>query len=146
MIRWQRPHSMTGVIDEMDRAFRDLAAAPWAAALHAGGFEWGPAVDVYETEDQIVVKSSLPGVQKEDLEVNATEDGLTIHGESKQEEEVKDDNYYRKELRRGTFHRQIPWPASVDPDTVSAKLEDGVLVVRATKIEKAAGGKQITVE
>jgi HSP20 family protein len=131
-------------MDEMDRMFRDMARLPWAA-LQGAEFEWGPAVDVYEQENQVVVKAGVPGVKKEDIEVSATEEGVTINGETKHEEEVKEEGYYRKEIRRGSFHRVVPWPVDVDPESVSAKMEDGILTITANKTEKAKGGKKIEV-
>lgn len=144
LIRWQRPRGMLSVMDEMDRMFRDMARMPWAA-LQGAEFEWGPAVDVYEQENQVVVKAGVPGVKKEDIEVSATDEGVTIHGETKQEEEVKEEGYYRREIRRGSFHRMVPWPVDVDPESVSAKLEEGILTITANKTEKAKGGKKIEV-
>ncbi len=145
LIRWQRPRTMLSLMDDMDRLFRDLARAPWSL-LQGTDFEWGPAVDVYETDDEVVVKASVPGVGKDNLEVNVTDEALTLHGETKSEQEVKEEGYYRREIRSGSFHRVIPWPSSVDTDSVKAKLEDGILEVRAAKTEKAKGGKKIEVK
>jgi len=144
LIRWQRPRGMMSVVDEMDRMFREMARVPWAV-LQGAELEWGPAVDVYEQDNQVIVKAGVPGVRKEDVEVSATDEGVTIHGETKQEEEVKEEGYYRREMRRGSFHRVVPWPVDVDPDSVSAKLEDGILTITANKSEKARGGKKIEV-
>ena len=144
LIRWQKPHSMATVVDEMDRMWRDLARVPLSVV--AGEFDWGPSVDVYETETEVVVKASLAGAKKEDVEVNATDEALTIHGETRAEEEVKDEGYYRHEIRCGSFHRVVPWPTSVDSEKVSAKFEDGILEIRAPKTEKAKGGKKIEVK
>jgi HSP20 family protein len=145
LIRWQKPHGMGPVVDEMDRLFRDLARFPWVN-FPTGDFEWGPAIDVYETENEVVVKANLAGAKKEDVDVNATEEALTIHGETKAEEEAKEEGFYRHELRTGTFHRVIPWPTSVNSEAVAAKFEDGILVIRAPKTEKAKGGKKIDVQ
>jgi HSP20 family protein len=136
---------MLSLMDDMDRLFRDLVRTPWS--LFPGTeYEWGPAVDVYETDDEVVVKASVPGVEKENLEVNVTDEALTLHGETKSEQEVKEEGYYRREIRSGTFHRVIPWPTSVDTDSVKAKMENGILEVRAAKTEKAKGGKKIEVK
>jgi HSP20 family protein len=145
LVRWQRPQNLGNVVDEMDRMFRELARFPWVS-LPGGEFEWGPAVDVYETENEVVIKANLAGAKKEDVEVNATEEALTIHGEMKKEEEIKEEGYYRRELRYGTFHRVIPWPSTVDSENISAKFDDGILEIRAAKTEKAKGGKKIEVK
>jgi len=146
LIRWSRPRSALSAFDEMDRMFRDMARAPWAALAQAGQYEVGPAVDVYETEDEVVVKAAVPGVTKEALEVNATEEGLTIHGETKREEKVEEEGYHLRELRWGSFHRVIPWPAAIEAEKVKAKFEDGILTVTAPKAEQAKGGKKIEVQ
>ena len=144
LIRWQKPRGMMSVVDDMDRMFRDLARVPWAA-IQGQEYEWGPPIDVYEDEGKIVVKASVPGAKKEDMEVNSTDEGVTIHGETKEEKEIKEEGYYRHEIRCGSFHRMVPWPAEVDLDSVSAKMEDGVLVITAQKIDKAKGGKKVKV-
>lgn len=144
LIRWQRPQTLLGMMDDWDRMMRDLARLPMAVV--GGEGEWGPAIDLYETDSEVVVKASLPGAKKENVDVSASDEGVTIHGETKSEEEVKEDGYYRHEIRRGSFHRVIPWPTSVDAEKVSAKFEDGILEIRAPKTEKAKGGKKIEVK
>jgi len=133
------------LFDEMERAFRDLARSPLSAAGIAD-FDWGPAVDVYETEGEVVVRANLAGAAKEDVEVNATDEAVTVHGETRQESEVREEGLYRREFRYGSFHRTIPWPTNVDSQSVSAKLEDGILTIRAQKTEKAMGGQKVSVE
>lgn len=108
---------------------------------------YGPAVDVYETDSEVVVKAQLPGVAKEDVEVTVQDNQLTIRAETKREEEVNEEGYFRREIQYGTTARTIPLPAEVDEEQVTAKLVNGVLEVRAKKSEKPeVTGKKIAVE
>ena len=143
LMRWHGRRSMPSVFDEVDRMFGNLLRAPWPTARLEVDF--GPSVDVYEQENEVVVKAELPGAKKEDIEIHAEDDMLTLRGETKQEEEVQEEGYHRKEIRRGSFYRQIPLPAAIDENQVTAKFEDGVLTVRAPKAEVKAG-KNVSIE
>src|SRR5215831_4272512 len=96
-----------------------------------------PAVDFYEEKDDIVVKAELPGIDKNNVEVNLTDHTLTIKGEKKKEEEVKEKNYYRSERSYGSFVRALELPTNVHADKVKATFKDGVLEVRLPKTEEA---------
>jgi len=86
-----------------------------------------PSIDVYEEGDNIIVKAEIPGVKKEDISVTLSDDTLTISGKKSEEKEVKKENYYRKEIRSGSFSRSFTLPARVDKDKVKATYKDGVL-------------------
>ncbi|OGH66260.1 MAG: hypothetical protein A3B90_02275 [Candidatus Magasanikbacteria bacterium RIFCSPHIGHO2_02_FULL_41_13] len=92
-----------------------------------------PALDVYETKDAVVVETPLAGVDPKDVSVSVEKGVLTISGESKKEHEVEEKNYYRKEVRSGTFYRQVPLPVAVDEDNVVASFEDGILKINCPK-------------
>jgi HSP20 family protein len=96
-----------------------------------------PALDVYEDKDDIVIKAELPGLEKGDIEVNMTDHTLTIKGEKKKEEEVKEENYYRSERSYGSFTRTLQLPTDVQADKVKASFKNGVLEVRLPKTEEA---------
>ncbi len=116
---------------------------PWAAEEA----EYGPPVDVYETDDEVIVKAQMPGVKREEVEVTLQENTLTLRAESKREDEVKEEGYFRRELRYGTFARSIALPADVDEGQITAKMENGVLEVRAKKAERPEEvGRKIQVE
>jgi HSP20 family protein len=106
--------------------------ADWLAPTGAGAL----AVDVYETEDAVVVKSAIPGVKPEDIDISLTGDTLTIKGETKSEEEVKEENYVRREMRYGSFARTLSVPTSVVTDKAEAKFADGVLTLTLPKAEE----------
>lgn len=147
LIRWRhrpmitRPMMrMADLFDEFDR----LVTWPGEGVEEA---QYGPAVDVYETDDEVVVKAHLPGVKKEDLDVSIQDNTLTIRAESRREEEVDEEGYFRRELRYGTWARRLPLPAEVDEEQVSASLHDGMLEVHAKKSAKPEDtGKKIEVQ
>ena len=96
-----------------------------------------PAVDLFEDKNEIVIKAELPGMEKENVEVKLTDHMLTIKGEKKKEEEVKEENYYRSERSYGSFIRTLELPADVHADKVKASFKNGILEVRLPKTEEA---------
>jgi len=96
-----------------------------------------PSVDVYEEKDTVVIKAELPGMKKEDIEVNLAGDMLTIKGEKKEDKEVKEDDYYRRERSYGSFLRSMTLPCEVKGDQIKANFKDGILEIRLPKTEDA---------
>ena len=104
-----------------------------------------PIVVVFEEKDDIVVKAELPGIEKDNIQVNLTDHTLTIKGEKKKEEEVKEENYYRAERSYGSFLRTLDLPRDVRADQVKASFKNGILEVRMPKTEEAKA-KEIKVK
>mgnify|MGYP003392735325 CR=1 FL=1 len=127
---------------EMNRLFDLRSQMP--AKIGNGGL-WSPAVDIIDEKDQIRIKADLPGLKKEDIEVSADNDVLTIKGEKKEEKEIKEKDYVRSERYYGVFHRSFSLPTGVDPQKVNATYKDGVLEVTLSKREDAKP-KQVKVE
>jgi HSP20 family protein len=98
---------------------------------------WLPAVDVSETGEEIVVRAELPGLGKDDIELNIQDNVLTLKGEKKQEKKEENENYHRVERSYGSFSRSFTLPAGVDPESVQATFKDGVLVIALPKVEEA---------
>ena len=96
-----------------------------------------PIVDVFEEKDDIVVKAELPGMEKDNIDVNLTDHRLTIKGEKKKEDEVKEENYYRAERSYGSFLRTLDLPKDVRADKVKASFKNGILEIRMPKTEEA---------
>ena len=96
-----------------------------------------PSLDVFEEKDSVVVKAELPGMKKEDVEVNLSGEHLTIKGEKKEDKEVKEDDYYRRERSYGSFLRTVALPCEVKSDEIKASFKDGVLEIRMPKTEEA---------
>ena len=106
-----------------------------------------PMVDIFEDGDDLVVKAEVPGMQKEEIEVNISGDSITISGEKKTEEKVDRKNYFRYECSFGSFSRRLPLPVETRIDEARATFRDGVLEIRLPKSEKAkAKVKKIPIE
>ena len=125
-------------------------AFPWALAAGQrrgeSGTAWAPSMDVYEKDNQLIIKAELPGVKKEDVEVTLDDGGLLIRGERKAEHEVKEDHYYRMERSYGSFQRRVPLPFEVKPEQVIGSFKDGVLELRIPRpAESKPAGQQIRI-
>ena len=116
--------------EEMDEMMNRLPAAGNFAQMQKG---FVPALDMYETKDAVMVETPLAGVKPEDVEVTVEKGVLTVKGQSKKEHEVDDKNYYRKEIRSGSFFRQVALPAAVMEDKVNAEFSDGLLKITCPK-------------
>lgn len=142
---WER--AFDRFFDRMLDDFRRLPSL-WGTERWLPGREIGlrvPPVDVYEEGDQVVVKTELPGLGKDDVELTLTEDTLTIRGEKKKEEEVKEEHYHRWERSYGSFMRTVELPVQVKGDEAKADFKNGVLTVRLPKTEEAKR-KQVRVK
>ncbi|MEW5907988.1 MAG: Hsp20/alpha crystallin family protein [Patescibacteria group bacterium] len=93
-------------------------------------------IDVFETPDNIIIRSMVAGVKPDDLDVNITHDMVTIRGERRKDETIEKENYFYQELYWGKFSRSILLPKEVDPDKVEATIKDGILTVKIPKINK----------
>lgn len=106
---------------------------------------WTPAVDIFDSKDNILVRADLPGLKKEDIDISVRDNVLTIKGEKKQEKEVKEKEYVRTERFYGSFHSAMSLPAGVDESKVTAAYKNGVLEITLPKKEEAKP-KQIKVD
>jgi HSP20 family protein len=104
----------------------------------------GVPVDVQEEGNHIVVKADIPGVTKEDISLKADADSLEISAESTEEVQEENEKYFRKERHSRTFRRSIKWPKAIDPETVEASYDEGVLTVKAEK--EGSDGRDIEIE
>lgn len=102
-----------------------------------------PAVDVYQDKNSITVETSLPGINPENVEIAIENDVLTIKGKVEHKQEVEEKDYYRKEVRKGSFYRSINLPTHVVGDKAEAIYENGILKITAPKFE---GSKQKTIK
>ncbi len=140
---WKPARELSTLRREMDRLFEDFLGEKGTFLPEAGS--WVPAVDVSETDDNILVKAELPGMESKDIDVSVQGDILVIKGEKKEEKESKEENFHRIERRRGTFARSIRIPVPVDPDNITAQYDKGVLTVTLPKKEENKA-KQIEVK
>lgn len=135
LTRWGPFRDLVSLREAMDRLFEESVVRPGGAAL-APRMTGSLAVDMYETDDDVVVKASVPGVDAEDLEISITGDTLTIKGQSEAKEEVEEENYFYRERWYGAFSRSMAIPTSVEADKAEADFEDGVLTLRLPKAEE----------
>lgn len=124
--------------DDMEKVVGEMLPA-----VRGSQFGFTPAVDMYEDQDNIVIETQLGGINPDKVDISIENNVLTIKGESEKKSEVEDKNYYRKEIRRGSFYRSIPLPTKVDGDAASAVNEDGVLKIT---VPKAAEVKAKTIK
>jgi HSP20 family protein len=96
-----------------------------------------PAIDLYEEKDEVVAKAELPGMDKNDIQVSISDHLLTIKGEKKKDEEIKESDYYRSERSYGSFVRNVQLPKEVDTGKARASFKNGVLEIRLPKSEEA---------
>lgn len=125
IIRW-RPWGFEPFAD-WDKLFEETLPAVKSFA---------PALDVYEKDNNIIVETPLAGVNPDDVKISIDNDVLIIEGETKKKSEVDEKNYYRKEVRYGSFHRSVALPASVEREKAKAEYEDGLLRVVVPKVVK----------
>lgn len=123
----------------VEQAQQAAAPAPTgdaAADEAAEGEEGQLTIDVYQTEGDIVIKSTVAGVSPDDLDITVTGDMVTIRGERQPDEEIPQENYYYQECYWGPFSRSVILPVDVDADRIDAAMKNGVLTIRLPKIEK----------
>lgn len=113
--------------EEMDRAFENFGFSRGFGESEMA--MWRPAVEVFERDNNLVVRAELPGLKKEDIKVEMTDEGLTIQGERKREHEEQGEGFYRSERSYGKFYRVIPLPEDANAEQVQAQFNNGVLEV-----------------
>lgn len=146
MERWRPPAlRRSRTFDEMERLMDEMSAGwplrLWWRRIPAEEMVWAPSVDMYEKEDSFVVRAELAGVKKEDIDISATGDTLTIKGTRKASAEVKDEEYHRSEVCYGSFSRSITMPAAIDASQIEATYADGILEVRLPKAKEVVPAK-----
>jgi HSP20 family protein len=144
LIRWNPLNEMVSLRERLNRLFDDsFFPTDWNKDDVAMAI-WSPAIDMLEKNDHLVIKAELPGIEKKDISLDLKEGVLTLKGERKHENEVQDGNFYRREMSYGKFQRSFRLPADVDPEKITAELENGLLTIEVPKPEQSRP-KQITV-
>jgi HSP20 family protein len=139
----QESPRMLSPFSEMERMMEDFMKRPFS--MFPMMWPWGgkvgeglsPAIDVFEEDNTVVVKTELPGMKKEDINVELSDGILKITGEKKHEEKVEKKNYYRSERSSGYFERRISLPAEAQIDKAKASFKDGLLEIKVPKSEEA---------
>ncbi len=133
--RWDQSRGLTTLQDQVNRLFEDNFTRDRSA--HADLATWAPPVDIYETENELVLKADLPGLQDKDIDVRVENNMLTIRGERKFEKDVNEDNYLRVERTYGSFTRSFSLPNTVSSESVRAEYRNGVLTLHMAKLEES---------
>ena len=121
---------------EVNRLFDSFLGRPTTTATGTGSRVWMPVVDMYETNDDLILDVELPGVREKEISLTITGDVLTVKGDRQFGEQLKDDNYFHMERTYGKFERSIRLPMPVQAGQVTAAYRDGVLEVRLPKAEE----------
>jgi HSP20 family protein len=134
LVRWEPAREIASLQSEMNRLFSSVFdTQPGRLAPQ----RWVPAMDLVESGDHFILRADLPGLSEEDVSVEVERNVLTVSGERKYEHEADEDGYYRIERGSGSFSRSLTLPESVDPESITAKFDKGVLEVRIPKPEEA---------
>ncbi len=142
LTRWDPFREMMIARNSRDRRFDghlSIAPSSWKS------FNWSVALDVVESDDEYLIKASLPGINLDDLEITFSDNKLTIKGEVKEEEELDEAHYHLRERRCGTFTRSIKLPSGIESDKIEANYDSGVLKLRLPKVEEVKP-KKITIK
>jgi HSP20 family protein len=145
LTHWEPASEFMTLRDAMDRLFDDAFTRPFSRVRN-GGATWSSLpIDLYQTNDDVVVQAVVPGFRPENVHISVTGDVLTIRGEVKQEGEQKDRAWHIREHRLGSFERSIALPVSVVSDKASAEFENGILTITLPKAEEVKP-KSITIK
>jgi len=131
LTRWDPFQEMLNLRRTVDRLFDNVGTDhEWAQPM------WGLAVDVVENKDDFIVKASIPGIDPNDIDVSYADGTLTIKGEIKSDNEVKENQYHLRERRYGSFSRSIMLPTKIKGEAIEASYQNGVLNLRLPKAEE----------
>lgn len=144
LIKWNPARDLFSLRHRMNSLFDDFFYPRRRTFEDEGLWNWNPAVDIYEEDNNIVVKAEIPGMDKEGISVDVKDRILTLKGERSEDKEVNEERYFRKERTYGRFERAFTLPADVKIDEIKAEYKDGVLKVLVPKPE-VLKPKQITI-
>ena len=133
LVRWSPRREALGLHSEIDRVFDAFFGSP---IVDGRGRRWTPAVDLVEGDDEFVLRADLPGLERDDVEVEISDGVLTVSGERKAEHEEESDGFHRVERSYGSFSRSVRLPKGVEADAVTAEFDKGVLEVHVPKPEE----------
>ena len=136
LIRWQPWQDIETLRRQFDDLFDEIAPVPRVLPKNSGR-TWSPAIELKATTEAVVLRAELPGINPEDLDIQVTQEAVSISGEYKTEMRTEDQEHhlYRSEFRYGSFHRVIPLPVAVQNDQAKAEFKDGILTLTLPKIE-----------
>ena len=138
--------------EEMDRLFQDFGfghglpevSSERELRMFGGSSGWSPQIEVFERKGELCVRADLPGMTKDDIDVDIAENALVICGERRDEREEEEEGYYHSERSYGSFYRTIPLPEGVDPENTEASFRDGVLEI-TIPVPEPAGRRRVEI-
>ena len=130
IVKWD-PFRELNVLDER---MGNFLGRHWDGPLSTTA--WNPSVDIFENDNEVIIKAELPGMNSKDIEVKLENNVLMLKGERRFEKETKEENYHRIEREYGAFSRSFALPAAVNSDKVTAEYKDGILKVTLPKKEE----------
>ncbi|HYS15651.1 MAG TPA: Hsp20/alpha crystallin family protein [Candidatus Binatia bacterium] len=131
--------------DDLDRWLQRLVEEPWGGP-GLTPFASTPPVDMHETDDEVVVTVEVPGLNRDDLDLMISSEGLVIRGEKREERKDRRDDYQLVQSRYGSFVRTVPLPPGLDLDRPQARIKDGVLTVRFSKVDARPGMRRVPIK
>jgi HSP20 family protein len=134
LVRWDPARELDSLQSEFNRLFDSFIGNGGRPDVRTR--RWVPAIDLVETDDHLVLKADLPGLSKDDVNIEVKDDVVTVSGERRAENEEKADGYYRVERAFGRFSRSLSLPHGVEADAIDAEFTDGVLEIRIPKPEQ----------
>ena len=134
LVRWEPAREVDSLQSEVNRVFDAFFGTGASTATRAR--RWVPAMDLVETEDQLVLKADLPGMTHDDINIEVKDGVLTVSGERRAEHQENSEGFYRVERAFGQFSRSMSLPDGIDADKIAADFHDGVLEVRIPKPEE----------
>jgi len=132
IIRWDPFRDLITLREKMNRLFED-AFTSRTEEKDLISRSWSPAVDIFETENELVLTAEVPGIEDKDIEIKIEDNTLSLKGERKFEKETKEENYHRIERAYGSFYRSFTLPTYIDQDKVRAEHQNGVLKITMPK-------------
>jgi HSP20 family protein len=137
IVRWEPFRELNTLQSEVNRLFNTVFEGQGGTAGNGGTLpRWMPAMDLLESGDHFVLRADLPGMSEDDVKIELEDSTLTISGERKVQHETEQEGYYRVERASGAFSRSLTLPKGVDPESVAASFDRGVLEVRIPKPEE----------
>jgi HSP20 family protein len=132
LIRWQPFQEMETLRHQMDKMFDEIAGYNREVTK-----TWSPAVELSDTNDQLILRAEVPGLEGKDLDIQVAREAVSIAGETRYENKSEERGYLRSEFRYGKFQRTIPLPAAIKNDQVQAEFKNGILTLTMPKAEEA---------
>jgi HSP20 family protein len=136
LVRWEPFRELAALQNEMGRWMNQLAGGVGTTPGNGQSSTWLPAVDVWETDSELVLSFDLPGIPEEKVTVELDDNVLTVSGERERTQEHSNERFYRFERRFGQFSRSVTLPAGIEEDEIQANYKDGVLEIRVPKPEE----------